>query len=94
MGGRFKFTKICGEDQFVFFGCYSFKIGHNSANFEAITSRFCMVIDINDTYGLYFHAKSALAYLIQLFFIYDFPVKSQRAPLWHVPMELKILGIV
>ena len=31
---------------------------HNSANFEAITSRFCMIIDINDTYGLYFHAKT------------------------------------
>ena len=31
---------------------------HNSANFEATTSRFCMVIDINDTYGLYFHEKS------------------------------------
>ena len=31
---------------------------YNSASFEATTSRFCMVIDINDTYGLYFHAKS------------------------------------
>jgi len=24
--------------------------GHNSANFEATTSRFCMVIDLNETY--------------------------------------------
>ena len=32
--------------------------GHNLANFEAKTSRFCMVIDINDTYRLYFHVKS------------------------------------
>ena len=24
--------------------------GHNSANFVGTTSRFCMVIDINDTY--------------------------------------------
>ena len=24
--------------------------GHNSANFEATTSRFCMIIYINDTY--------------------------------------------
>ena len=31
---------------------------HNSANFEATTSRFRMVVDINDTYGFYFHAKS------------------------------------
>ena len=31
---------------------------HKSTNFEAITSRFCMIIDINDTYGLYFHAKT------------------------------------
>ena len=30
---------------------------HNLANFAAITCRFCMVVDINDTYGLYFHAK-------------------------------------
>ena len=26
--------------------------GHNSANFEATFSRFCMVIDLNDTYRL------------------------------------------
>ena len=26
--------------------------GHNSANFEATTSRFFMVIDLNDTYGM------------------------------------------
>ena len=32
--------------------------GHNSVNFEATTSRFCMVIDINDTYRLYFLVKS------------------------------------
>ena len=32
--------------------------GHKSANVEAITSKFCMVININDTYKLYFHAKS------------------------------------
>ena len=48
--------------------------GHNSGHFEATTSIFCMlialndtygmmmikmlIIDINDTYGLYFHAKS------------------------------------
>ena len=32
--------------------------GHNSTNFEATTSRFCMVIDINDTYRLYFYVKS------------------------------------
>ena len=57
LGGDLNFKKM-GEDQFVFFGCYSFKIGHNSANFEAIKSIFCMVIDINDTYGLYFHEKS------------------------------------
>ena len=25
---------------------------HNSANFEATTSRFCMVIDINETYRM------------------------------------------
>ena len=25
---------------------------HNSANFEAATSRFCMVIDINETYRM------------------------------------------
>ena len=25
---------------------------HNSANFEATTSRFCMVIDLNDTYEM------------------------------------------
>ena len=31
---------------------------HNLANFEATTSRFCIVVDINDTYGLYYHAKS------------------------------------
>ena len=31
---------------------------HNSAKFEATTSRFCMVVDINDTYGLYFPANS------------------------------------
>ena len=30
---------------------------HNLANFAATTCRFCMVVDINDTYGLYFHAK-------------------------------------
>ena len=24
--------------------------GHNSVNFEATTSRFCMVIDLNETY--------------------------------------------
>ena len=36
---------------------------HNLANFEDITSRFCMVIDINNTYGLYFHAKSKVYYL-------------------------------
>merc|ERR1719186_2169003 len=35
-----------------------FTSGHNLANFEAITSGFCMVIDINNTYGIYFHAKS------------------------------------
>jgi len=29
---------------------------HNSDNFETTTSRFC--IDINDTYRLYFYAKS------------------------------------
>ena len=34
------------------------KNGHNSANFEATTSRFSMVIDINDTYRLYFQVKS------------------------------------
>ena len=34
------------------------KTQNNSANFEAKTSRFSMVIDINDTYSLYFHAKS------------------------------------
>ena len=32
--------------------------GHNLANFEATTSIFGMVIDINGTYRLYFHAKS------------------------------------
>ena len=32
--------------------------GHNSNNFEAATSKFCMVIDINDTYRLYIHSKS------------------------------------
>ena len=37
-----------------------FTSGHNSANFEAITSRFGMVIDINDTYGLYFHENFRL----------------------------------
>ena len=26
--------------------------GHNSANFEAITSRFSIVIDINETYRM------------------------------------------
>ena len=31
---------------------------HNSANFKATTSGFCMVIDINDTYRLYVSAKS------------------------------------
>ena len=31
---------------------------HNWANFKATTSRFCMLIDINDTYRLYFSAKS------------------------------------
>ena len=30
---------------------------HNLANFAATTCRFCMVVDINDTYGLYFYAK-------------------------------------
>ena len=30
---------------------------HNLANFAATTCRFSMVVDINDTYGLYFHAK-------------------------------------
>ena len=30
---------------------------HNLANFAATTCRFYMVVDINDTYGLYFHAK-------------------------------------
>ena len=35
-----------------------FTSGHNLANFEAITSGFCMVIDINNTYGIYFHGKS------------------------------------
>ena len=34
------------------------KNSYNSDNFDATTSRFCMVIDINDTYGLYFHANS------------------------------------
>ena len=28
------------------------QIGHNSANFEATTSRFCMAIDLNDTYRI------------------------------------------
>ena len=37
---------------------YENQNGHNQANFEAKTSRFCMVIDINDTYRLYFHVKS------------------------------------
>ena len=32
---------------------------HNSANFEAKTSKFCIVIRYkNDTYRLYFHVKS------------------------------------
>ena len=26
--------------------------GHNSANFETTTSRFCMVIDLNKTYSM------------------------------------------
>ena len=26
--------------------------GHNSANFEATTSRFCMVIDLNEMYRI------------------------------------------
>ena len=26
--------------------------GHNSGNFEATISRFCMVIDLNDTYRI------------------------------------------
>ena len=30
---------------------------HKSTNFEATTSRFCMIIDINDTYRIYFLAK-------------------------------------
>ena len=45
-----------------------FTSGHNLANFEAITSGFCMVIDINNTYGIYFHAKSQVnAYTAQEF---------------------------
>ena len=28
------------------------EINHNSANFEATTSRFCMVIDLNETYRM------------------------------------------
>ena len=28
------------------------KYSHNSANFEATTSRFCMVVDINETYRM------------------------------------------
>jgi len=38
--------------------------GNNSANFKATTSRFCMVIDINDTYKLYFHEN--LRFILQI----------------------------
>ena len=34
---------------------------HNSANFEATTFIFCMVIDISNTYRIYFLAKSYFA---------------------------------
>ena len=39
---------------------------YNLANFEDITSRFCMVIDINYTYWLYFHAKSEVYFANKL----------------------------
>ena len=31
--------------------------GHNLAHFEATISKFCMLIDINNTSRLYFHGK-------------------------------------
>ena len=43
---------------------------HKSTNFEGTTSRFCMVKDINDTYRLYFHAKSQVYFAYKLFWFF------------------------
>ena len=54
--------------------------GHNSANFEATTSRFCMVIDLNKTYMMMMMMLMRMMRMMKMKLIIPWPILKLQPP--------------